>query len=61
MACLNVKFDGPFEWQVLSEKEAEKATLSERIVMLERDMETAALEKDRMRRDFLSKQEQDKV
>lgn len=49
------------DWQVLSEKEAEKATLNERIITLKRDIETAALEKDRMRRDFLSKQEQDKV
>ncbi|KTG34143.1 hypothetical protein cypCar_00000785, partial [Cyprinus carpio] len=58
--CINSE-STVLDWQVLSEKEAEKDTLTERIITLEHDIETAALEKDRMRRDFLSKQEQDKV
>lgn len=42
-------------------KEAEKAALAERILMLQQDLEAGALEVERMHRDFLSKQEQDKV
>lgn len=47
--------------QALSEKEAEKAALAERILMLQQDLEAGTLEVERMHRDFLSKQEQDKV
>uniref|UniRef100_A0AAY5EGY6 Ciliary rootlet coiled-coil, rootletin family member 2 n=1 Tax=Electrophorus electricus TaxID=8005 RepID=A0AAY5EGY6_ELEEL len=47
--------------QALSEMELEKTALTERILALQCTMETAALETERMRRDFLSKQEQDKV
>ncbi|XP_072540199.1 uncharacterized protein crocc2 isoform X4 [Salminus brasiliensis] len=46
--------------QALSEKEAEKKALTERILTLQREIEMNAMETERMRRDFLSKQEQDK-
>ncbi|KAK3557445.1 hypothetical protein QTP70_026623 [Hemibagrus guttatus] len=46
--------------QALYEKEAEKAALAERILMLQQDLEAGTLEVERMHRDFLSKQEQDK-
>lgn len=55
-----MRFLGLF-FQALSEKEAEKAALAERVLMLQQDLEAGSLEVERMHRDFLSKQEQDKV
>lgn len=47
--------------QALSQKEGEKATLTERLADLQQDLETAGLEMERGRRDALSLHEQDKV
>lgn len=52
---------GCFVGQALSEKEAEKTALTERILALQQEIEITAMETERQRRDFLSKQEQDKV
>lgn len=47
--------------QALSQKEGEKAALTERLAGLQQDLETARLEMERGRRDALSLHEQDKV
>lgn len=45
----------------MSQKEAEKASLAEKIAALQQDLATAGMELERMQREALSKQEQDKV
>lgn len=47
--------------QALSQKEAEKAALTEKIAALQQDLATAGMELERMQREALSKHEQDKV
>ncbi|XP_028817168.1 rootletin isoform X3 [Denticeps clupeoides] len=47
--------------QALSEVEVEKACLSEKLLSLHQEMEAASMETELMRRDFLSRQEQDKT
>lgn len=47
--------------QALSQKEAEKAALTEKLAALQQDLATAGMETERMQREALSKQEQDKV
>lgn len=47
--------------QALSQKEAEKAALTEKIAALQQDLATAGMELERMQREAVSKQEQDKV
>lgn len=42
-------------------KEAEKAVLTEKLASLRQDLATADMEMERMQREALSKQEQDKV
>nr|XP_054604928.1 rootletin [Nothobranchius furzeri] len=46
--------------QVLSQKETEKAALSEEIASLQQDLATAGMEMERVQREAFSKQEQDK-
>ena len=47
--------------QALSQKEAEKAALTEKLAGLQQDLATAGMEKEHTRREALSKQEKDKV
>jgi len=47
--------------QALSQKEAERASLTEKILSLQQDLAIADMEVERMQREALSKQEQDKV
>lgn len=47
--------------QALSQKEAEKTALTERLTALQHDLVTKDMELECMQRDALSKQEQDKV
>lgn len=47
--------------QALSQKEAEKAALTEKLAALQQDLATAGMELECMQREALSKQEQDKV
>lgn len=47
--------------QALSQKEAEKAAVMERVAALQQDLATAGMELERTQREALSRQEQDKV
>ncbi len=47
--------------QALSQKEAEKAALTEKIAALQQDLAIAGMELERMQREALSQQEQDQV
>lgn len=47
--------------QALSQMEAEKAVLTEKLASLREDLATAEMDMDRLQRESLRKQEQDKV
>jgi len=47
--------------QALSQKEAEKAAITEKLAALQQDLATAGMELECMQREALSKQEQEKV
>ena len=47
--------------QALSQKETEKAALKEKIVFLRQDLDRADMEMERMQRETVSQQKQDKV
>lgn len=47
--------------QALSQKEAEKVALMEQLAAQKQDLATAGMERERIQREALSKQEQDKV
>lgn len=53
---LAVRFD-----QALSQMEAEKAVLTEKLASLREDLATAEMDMERLQRESLRKQEQDKV
>lgn len=47
--------------QAMSQKEAEKAAVTEKLVALQQDLATADMKLEHMQREALSKQEQNKV
>lgn len=47
--------------QAMSQKEAEKAAVTEKLVAVQQDLATADMKLEQMQREALSKQEQNKV